>query len=325
MKKCELVNLPPPDIVFLELFSTQLYYRLNGIPDDRENRIDLLNSLTSEYPDQNANDKLSVNINPREVFVDAVARYYSYPVLSVRNTWWPAFTRFFIENSFSKRWPYLFDHVHATCVGHEYIAHNVILRFLREQMAKSCSEDGDDSNTSHSNSSIRMFPKSSYSKVLQMWSLWGLRPNNNSHISSFKRIVEPVGGWEFTYLDNGHHKIHDGHDCYGSRGENGLMATFKIPVPSKCQSCAMHISYLHSWNQSFVGDVRCHLYSADRQPISNVTITGNTYRGVAMRATLPEEIKFPSPVAGGIYEVKCSKLDDKFSCFTRIAIISNDK
>ena len=312
LEKWALVGLPPPDVVFLELFSTQLYDKLDSITDNVENRIQSLNSMES----YTANDKLSVNINPRQVYIDALARFYSYPVLSVQKTWLPAFTRFFVENSFSKRWPYLYDNVHATCLGHKYIA-NVILRFLREQMARSVVEE---SNTSYA---IRMFPISSYAKVIKNWPIWGIRSNNHCHVSSFLEIVEPADGWGITYLDNGHHKFHDGHDCYGSHGENKLMATFNVQVPSKYQSCSIRISYLHSWNQSFVGDVFCNLYSADRQPISNVTIIGNMYSGVAMHATLPGEIAFPGSVAGGLYKVQCSKLDSKFACFTRLTIVSN--
>ena len=332
LEKWELVGLPPPDIVFLELFGTHLYDKLSGMTDNKENRTNLLNSYESS-PSSGAIDKLSVNMNPRQVYIDAVARYYSYPVLSVRNSWWPAFTRFFIKNSYSKRWPYLYDNAHATCIGHEYIGNKVILHFLREQMRKKeKSEEEDDPETLNSysksnNTEVRMFPKSLYSKVLKIWPVWGVRSNNNSHISQFRKIVEPTKGWDFTYLDNGHHKVHSGHDCYGSRGDNKLAAAafFVIDVPATCERCKIQISYLRSWNESYIGDVLCNLYSAEQNshPISNLTILGNTYRGVAMKATLPGETAFPSPVSGGSYKVKCSKLDKKFACICRFAIYSN--
>ena len=150
----------------------------------------------------------------------------------------------------------------------------------------------------------------------------------NSHISSFRKIVEPTKGWDFTYLDNGHHKVHSGHDCYGSRGGDDEVAAaaaalFVMDVPTTCERCKIHISYLHSWNTSYIGDVLCNLYSAEHNshPISNLTILGNTYRGAAMKATLPEESAFPSPVSGGSYKVECSKLDKKFACVTRFAIL----
>eukprot|EP01035_Chromulina_nebulosa_P006630 gene6630-8958_t len=265
-----------------------------GKDDSRENRLNLLNSV--ELPPSNTNYR-SVLFNQAQVYIDAVARYYSYPILSVRNTWWPAFCRFYIENSVTKRWPYVFDGAHASCIGHEYIGHNIILRFLTDQMIKS--QPGDDSTIQpYYNNTIRMFPQSLYRSVIQNWPLWGYRPANNSHITSFERITKPTNGWGFTFLDNGHHSVNDGHDCYGSRGANNSIATFKFQVPAKCQPCTIGISYLHSWNRSYIGDVHCLLHSVDsnhhHKLESNVTITGAVYNGVEMKATYPEETKFPS-------------------------------
>lgn len=323
IEKWELAGLPPPDIVFLELFgSGDLYYTIQeGKDDTRENRIKLLNSV--HLPPSDAK-YTSVLFNQAQAYIDAVARYYSYPVLSVRNTWWPAFCRFYIENSVTKRWPYVSDGAHASCIGHKFIAHNIVLRFLNDQMMKIQPEE-DDSNKAIKNE-IRMFPRSLYSSLIENWPLWGLRAVNNTHIPAFQRIIKPANGWGFTYLDNGRHKFNDGHDCYGSRGQNNVMATFKIQVPPTCQQlCTIGISYLHSWNTSYIGDVICRLHSVEsniHKVKSNVTIRGSVHRGVAMKATFPEETRFPTTVGGGLYTVKCSKLDSKFSCFTGIAIYS---
>lgn len=320
LEKWELVGLPPPDVVFLELFSAgDLYNTIKEKDDTRENRIKLLNSVQLSPSDANYK---SVIFNQAQTYIDAVARYYSYPVLSVRNTWWPAFSRFYIKNSVTKRWPYLFDRVHASCIGHEYIANNIILRFLLDQMIKI--QPDDDSTTMKDE--LRMFPQSLYWNLIKNWPLWGLAAANNTHISMFQSIIKPAVGWDFTYLDNGRHKFNGGHDCYGSRGENHAIATFKIKVPSKCHKlCTIGISYLHSWNTSYIGDVICRLHSADNNKHkvkSNVTITGSVFNGVTMKATYPEETRFSSSVADGLYTIKCSKLDNKFACFTRVAIYS---
>jgi hypothetical protein len=119
--------------------------------------INLLNSYESS-PSSGANDKLSVSMNQR---TPSVYRCRS-PLLLVSGNivcaeytwWWPAFTRFFIENSYSKRWSYMYDHAHATCIEHESIGNKVILHFLHEQIRKKekSEEEDDDPNTLNSNS-----------------------------------------------------------------------------------------------------------------------------------------------------------------------------
>jgi len=321
-------GLPRPDVLFLDLFTVVPIISSFKGDNTKENRIQHLNSFDP------TNLEAFNRGSGSQIYINALARYYSYPVLSNTDMLWPAFCRHFIENPVvslrdpninrTNLWPYTFDGIHPTCLGHEFIANHVLIRFLKDQMNRPNTSFALSEAEEYQHRNIRMFPRSTYVTLIRKWNLWGRR---KSTFDDFKVILGSGQGWDLTFLDNGRHALHDGHDCYGSRGLNHFKAVFKIDLPNQCEECKIGISYLHSWNRSYVGDVSCSLQSGmhnnslrTRSVIETVKINGSIYKGVDVRASYPQETRFTTALSSGKYIVKCTKLDSKFACFSQVAV-----
>jgi len=329
-------RLPRPDIVFLELFNVYWIVRSFDRNDTRVERIRHLNSFNA-IPEQAEMFNRGCRAGP---YINALARFYSYPVLSAVDTLWPAFTRFFIQNKVNydlqsleeKKgeqilWPYTFEGVHMSCKGHKFVGNDILIRFFEDQLRPRLTDTQNVTTTSElPEDEIRMFSPSTYRTLISRWSSWGKDYNQ------LAAVTERTAGWNLTYLDHGNHRFHEGHDCYGARGTTEKYAVFKIPAPRYCQTCKIGISYLHSWNRSYIGNVSCSLYtlphrSHHRTPSSKtivanetILIFGSIYSGQEVKITAPMETKFETPLRRGMYQVECSKMDDKFACFSTIAV-----
>mmetsp|Transcript_12055 Transcript_12055/g.18035 ORF Transcript_12055/g.18035 Transcript_12055/m.18035 type:complete len:491 (-) Transcript_12055:107-1579(-) len=336
-EKYHAKSLPRPDVVFLELFNVFWIVKSFEKNDTKVERIRHLSSFTA-VPEQAEMFNRGCRAGP---YINALARFYSYPVLSAVDTLWPAFTRFFIQNKVISYdlpheenngeltvWPYTSEGVHLSCKGHEFVGNDILIRFFVDQLRPRSSDHPNMNSTDaeHPENEIRMFSPSTYQTLINRWSTWGINQNQLS------AITEHTVGWNLTFLDHGNHRFHDGHDCYGARGTTNSKAIFKIPTPRYCQTCKIGISYLHSWNRSYIGNVSCSLYTlphrnnrhipSSKSIIANETILINSsiHNGQAVKITAPMETKFETPLRRGMYRVECSKLDDKFACFATINV-----
>mmetsp|Transcript_20022 Transcript_20022/g.28663 ORF Transcript_20022/g.28663 Transcript_20022/m.28663 type:complete len:237 (-) Transcript_20022:323-1033(-) len=231
---------------------------------------------------------------------------------------WPSFCRYFIDPHIdsTKIWPYTVDGLHPSCLGYEFIANNAIIRFLKDQMNRPNISFSLSKAEDFQHRPIRMFSPHTYVTLIQKWNLWVRRSNAFDD----KAIVTPSQGWNLTYLDNGYHSLHDGHDCYGSRGINSNKALFKIQLFKQCKECKIGISYLHSWNTSYIiGNVTCELLKG-KKLLQKVTIHGSKHKGVDMKGSYPQQTMFLTSLSKGTYFIQCAKLDDKFACISQLAV-----
>ena len=318
-------SLPIPDVLLIEFFDVRSVVDNFQGEDTREKRHKYLSSSNERAVPFNRG-------GGSQIYIDAFARFYSYTVLSVTDVLWPAFCRFFIENpatpysnslpkNTSLSWPYTHEGIHPSCLGHKFIADNIVTRFFREKIFEQTRPFIPITPYDNALKDMRMFPVSSYTLVMKKWSLYGYE-GGRSNIKQFSSILHPRSNWKSTFVDNGHHKFHDGHDCYGSSGSRNdkSHAIFMLDLPAKCTECIIGLSYIHSWNTSFIGSVNCMLLRDENSMMETIKINGFIHQGVAPTGTYPLETRFSTPLQSGNYTVKCAKLDNKFSCFSQVAV-----
>jgi hypothetical protein len=184
---------------------------------------------------------------------------------------WPSFLRIFLKNplyhsygDFSQKnrtlWPYTYDGIHLSCKGHASVGNEILVPFFKRQLKGKKRhnprpvEGADDLGAENDlkiisnniTNRVRMFSPSLYvSSSNRRGIIWSPIKENSY--------------WNITFLDNGRHTKGDGHDCYGSIGPSKSNGIFHFKVPTFCTSCKVGLTYIHSWNESFVGDVRCEM------------------------------------------------------------------
>ena len=336
-EKWRAQNLSRPDILFLELFSVGWIANKFEGSELQQKRVAHLNSF-------NAVDGLSEKFNRGcrgSPYINAVARcFYSYPMLSAADTLFPSFVRFFVKNPLDYSygdvghdnrtiWPYTHDGVHLSCKGHLFVGSEILIPFFRTQMKKKSHGGGHHRSThrepiSVEEHGIRLFSPSLYVKVVVKW----ISYDSTSREGMWNPIKESTG-WNMTFVDNGHHHRGDGHDCYGARGLVRGKATFQFKAPSFCTSCKVGLAYIHSWNESFVGDVECKLMKKTETGDSmkalgsnddTIYLKGSRYNSASVVGIVPRETLFPAALDGGEYVIECAKQDDRFSCFTALTV-----
>ena len=328
--KWQSKNLSRPDILFLELFSVGwIAHKFEGseIP---AKRLAHLNSF-------NAVDKLNEKFNRGcrgGPYINAVARFYSYPMLSAVDPLWPSFVRFFLKNSLDYSygdlshenrtiWPYTYDGVHLSCKGHAFVGNDILVPFFKHQLRKKSPPHLHRGPITVEDHGVRMFSPSLYVNVVTKWVSYGAT-NREGMWSPIKESSE----WNMTFLDNGRHSRGDGHDCYGAKGRVHSKAVFQFKVPSFCSKCKVGLTYIHSWNESFVGDVECQLTkkvvvsrtAASLGSNGTVYLKGSRYKSAPVVGSVPLETLFQVALDGGDYRIECAKQDDRFSCFTALTI-----
>ena len=218
---------------------------------------------------------------------------------------WPSFVRYFLagNDTSSQLWPFSEDGRHLSVLGAAFAVDKVILPFFKHEMStKRASEKEKAASFAMNQSSIysediRMFPRESYPEdtLIGSWGSWkGLasRP--------FSDIVAPTIGWgDVRTL---YHEHDDNHICYGSTGSE-QPARFKIEALYRhCTEkfpCTLKLTYIHSWNVSYIGDASCNVYTispgetdfskANRSHpvVSSYRIQGNLYDKAAVHGTVP--------------------------------------
>ena len=357
-------DIPEPNFLFLELFNIVHIAKAFIGSELQENRFAHLNSFDE------SNQKFNRGC-PGGPFINALARFYSYPMLSAVDPLWPSFLRFFLKNNplyhsygdFSQKnrtlWPYTYDGIHLSCKGHAFVGNEILVPFFKRQLkgkkthnprpVEGADDLGDENDlkiiSNNITNRVRMFSPSLYVRAVTKWSSFLSSSNRRGMWSPIKENSE----WNITFLDNGRHIKGDGHDCYGSIGPSKSNGIFHFKVPTFCTSCKVGLTYIHSWNESFVGDVRCEMLkivstgpttsnstamevamnngsTAIRQQSVSLGANGTMYlkgsrhSSAPVKGSVPLESFFPADVQTGEYIIECAKQDERFSCFTGIAV-----
>jgi hypothetical protein len=87
-------------------------------------------------------------------------------------------------------------------------------------------------------------------------------------------------------------------------GSSDKNAIFMLNLPGKCTKCILGLSYIHSWNTSFVGSVQCKLCRGE-DTLESIKIEGFVHEGVKPTGTYPLETRFSTPLQSGNYTVVC--------------------
>jgi hypothetical protein len=267
--------LSPPSYLIIELFAIGNYY-----PD--KTRQDWKNKTQIEPSVNNSGlNKLEsrLDLNPRNSFfnrgtrggacIDALARFYGYPLVSLTDAMFPSFLRYYTTYSDATMWPYSRDGIHISPLGGSILVEHILFPFLLSELEPRDTDHLYQNVTSiYGNVDFRMFPKKSYSGgFVAQWAPWG-----GSNINSLRpTIIESSA----TLVSIPGHN--DGlHNCYGEskKGsvikigfniDSSLLKTFSDSNPSPYR---LRVGFVFSWNESFIGKALCGLFE---------TFPNNTY------------------------------------------------
>ena len=283
------------------------------------------------------------------------------------NASFPAISRYFINTYDGNittygRWRYSFDLLHFSLDGGEFLTQNIAGPFLVEQILNhpSTSEQDEDEPRFFD---AHFTPRVPLKLSVASYTSWGL------HENTLVNITTPPPGWSLNSLHH-HHNTKEGnwvfeqarhrkeipdniHTCYASSSPHLLHSSpspaeffFATPASSaadkgsSCSSslsgfCGLSVSSLHSWNQSYVGNISCSLYSIGLSilPTSTVRVQHESHLAeVFIHGSINEQgapIPHTAPVSVPVYNklednrryiLRCHKLDDLYSCIDSVEI-----
>lgn len=232
--------------------------------------------------------------------LDALARFYGYPLLSMTDALYPSFVRYYSTYSNETMWPYSKDGLHLSHLGGDLLVNQLILPFLQRELKHRETDVLYQNVTSIYNFDLRMFPKNKYSGgFVQRWASWGGGINTlESQVVTLEGEVSA-----FSFRSSLHHE--DGsHICYGStkRGavarlgfnlHPSLMGNQQTESPYK-----LRVGFLFSWNMSYVGQVSCGLFITEANEYtkkisqigSTVHLDLSVFKGNKVRDTTLREV-----------------------------------
>lgn len=189
---------------------------------------------------------------------------------------------------------------------------------------------------------IRFFPFEQYQQNAELvveHRTWG---RNIEYWSQFQHlIVSNEGGYSMTYLRNHNDGLHN---CMGTTKKDAVIlfdatVSYWFIMKSSLEDQAkmkfqIEIGYLHSWDQSYIGDVECRLLEkrvgesdVRGPPVPNVNpvkIVGHMHNGGPVHDSTPRNTMAFSVVGAGKMKgflIECrSLLEDRLACFTKVSI-----
>ena len=304
-KKYSVVHLPEPDIMFLELFNVRSL--LEGlITSPNATREHKLNQLESVSDLNLCNTILSTKCS-NYFAMRHLAAYYEYPVVSWRELAYNAFVRCYLTvNETFTRSPWLHhnDGMHISRAGGQLLYQTLLGPFFDEIMTPR-NESPWQIGKTNLIPKQRMFAPVNLSLDLFAFSFTGL------NISQFVR--QPTE-WRLM-------KFHEVENFICSSQQSAPLH-LSIDIPAECDqvdTCSVSVGFLHSWNTSHVGNLRCELYSPSHKLLGSVLVnTTLDEDGAVMHHTA--RVRTNLRVHGaGTYGLNCSKLDSRLTCFTSFA------
>jgi hypothetical protein len=316
---------PLPSILFIDLFTIAHVWTIFR---------DAVNSGTTEDTPLNRYRHVSDYQGPHGhrgcdagVFISSVARFYGQAMISTADAMYPSFVRHFIKYPITVMWPYSQDGTHLNPTGHAYLTGVLVIPFLEKQLQPRVEtyEPHHVHNYIYS-FDVRMHPFSSYMThpIIQRWTSWQINTLNSLNL-----IAQVTDSWTFRSLQ--FHEDDGAHVCFGSSGAISSGYVY-LEVPHICGSsvndtrCRLEISYIKSWNTSYVGDAVVGVYerltdSKDGDQLeSSMTILGNVDGNTPMHATVPISVYVLKGIYSGRFTIKIEKLDARLSCISTVTI-----
>lgn len=168
--------------------------------------------------------------------------------------------------------------------------------------------------------------------VIGYFSSWGVKKN------TLKDITIKNNDWNF--IPTLYHEHDKNHICYGSTNDSiDKSVQFKLDLrDNRCNnitSCGLNVWYIHSWNDSYIGDITCNIFNADNkfQQINDSTsllrrpykITGNKYGNKIVQGTrdqLTKNLTFGNYILiCSITKIRPNKISNLLSCIATIELV----
>jgi hypothetical protein len=304
-------GLPPPDFLYVDLFSVQAQIETMPTNDTVTNRIKhlyetLLLSKSVLMPTRGSEGgALALDL----------CRFYGFPMLSSTDALFPAFLRWYLRSpSPLPKYKFADDGRHFSAAGSAHMAF-ILKSFFESEMARvetpaALAEPAEMYEDRH----ITLTPIGDESLAVQSWTSWGGGENT---LKSIVR-VDPESGAEWTHTPN-----HDDglHRCYGVR-KNDTTVAFDFVPDKRCEGgCRALVFVLRSWNSTAVGRIACSLQNENGEVVGGwqpINLTAGA------KFTMPKGHRFGQVVhPGEKHSVVCRTEDDKLACFTGIKLVKS--
>lgn len=249
-------------------------------------------------------------------FLLSLARFYQIPYISVTDALYPSYVRHFLSHPETELWPCIKeDGHHLTEEGHKVIAEKILGPFIIDNFRPRESDKTYIENPMRSvyPKNILMQPLKTYTKeVVDYWSGWGVQSPEHK----LERVVMPSRHWRLQLYKNDSQRL-----CHTS-STVGSVGMYRFDVPSACDSqCKLAIMYLASWNSSYIGDMKCLLFTGKNttgvKAFSSHVVMGNlghNWGTIAAWTTIAHGL------SSGTMTLKCRKLDTRFACVSGLSI-----
>jgi hypothetical protein len=340
--KWKKVGLPPPSFFFIEIIKL---ISITATADPLKQWLECDGYSENKYKDpEYINPNISLLSPSLPIFLQsdsdllALARFYRYPFISLYESLWPSFVRYFSTHNVSCRYPFLRDYVHINDKGIRFLVYEHLIPFFQQQLLPKPT-DNDPVATSMQyefDHMVDFFPPEYYKheNIFYEENTWNIPPPDKS----FSSRMHTNTSSSFKYYDVNNHT--DGlHRCFGTM-EKGAKFVFNLPDPtfvyfasghqnaSSIKHHSLAIEYIHSWNKSYVGDAVCTLYSQAtiNSPIrwqdgESVYIHGNSYMGEPIYDTVPRRVVISEGMENKRHVLECISLhEDRLACFTKVEV-----
>ena len=199
-------------------------------------------------------------------YLFALARFYGIPFVSLADAMFPSFTRYFVQSVApndthgNQMWPFNDDGMHVNALSRLVLVDKLLISLLETELQRNSSRNQD--RVSIYDYDIRLFSPNTYmsADVLGSHTSWGQSQN------TLAKVVVSNPAW--TFMSTRNHETDGMHICYGSQ------QTSASTVPSPAQitlrfedknclpqsPCGLDLSYVHSWNRSYIGGAVCDLF-----------------------------------------------------------------
>lgn len=301
-------KLPHPYVMLLELIRVQEFYtdnwpnkvKLEVIPYNQSNLLTSVNPnlVTSPTITRLENLRESDTFNGGSAagsYLMALAKFYGYPVISLREALFPVMNRFYTVFSNDVQFPFLQDGIHVNDLGAELIA-QAAMKLLEQQMNPKETDAALINRESVHDMDIRMFPSELYEKtniLLASWTTWGGNVPKPKQLSNIIDWSVTDSSWHLDSLRT--HENDHLHECYGSREENAVLVMnvnlteyFQLETKQggKLRAIDFSVSYLVSWDSTYIGNMQCYVVG---------TYANWTYAGLG----IPGKTNLMGNMAGG--------------------------
>ena len=302
--KFKLHSLEVPDFLFFNMpHLIEMIAAANvrkSIPE-RQQFLDNYDNLTE------AGSSLSLQII-------SFAQHYHLPVLSWHEAMLPAAQRYFISSNDSynvRSWPYIEDAIHMSPLGAQWGVKNLLVPFLREAM-KARKEI-------QPLEVPRLYPpRSTLVEVASYQAFWmdvnPLLMLQNAIVKKGLSTATSPDYWDMVPLRHNE-------ECYGSSVKDS-QGELQFQVPTHCStklSCRVQVSFIHSWNDSYVGNTSCTLSKLESPRKRGILLGGeplfiNGQAGVESH-TFSIKSVFNANVSEGLHSIRCTTLvSNRLSC-----------